>query len=138
MLKLTQGGRLKLTRRAEQILAPEVRQYDPTAPVDAKTRNALQAVRPLPQLPNVRWHVEVLHDRIWLADPPYAPFRPRSMFVFDAGRLQMLGMAPHANCRPITADELLDFLAKTCLNHNIRPGPAPPAGGGQGSLRTCR
>lgn len=40
----------------------------------------------------VRWHLVVLHDRIWLADPPFAPFRPRSLFLLDATRLQMLGM----------------------------------------------
>jgi len=87
-----------------------------------KVQEAVAATLPLPKLAPVRWHLVVLHDRIWLADPPFAPFRPRSLFLFDATRLQMLGMAPHATRGPIAAEELVDFLCKTCANHNIRPG----------------
>jgi len=33
----------------------------------------------------------------------------------------MLGMSPHTTRDAISVDELMDFLAKTCASHNIRP-----------------
>ena len=108
----------------EDVIAAQ--KHSDSEPYDSQIANAtaiqgsMQAGE-LPKLPDVRWHLEVLHDRIWLADPPFAPFRPRSLFIFDSTRLQMLGMAPHSTRTSIVVDEVLDFLAKTCSNHSIRP-----------------
>ena len=95
--------------------------YEPASVLTNERQHEVEGMANLTKLAHVRWHLAVFHDRIWLADPPFAPFRPRSIFIFDSVRLQMLGMSPHTTRDPISVDELMDFLAKTCGSHNIRP-----------------
>jgi len=58
------------------------------------------------------------------AGPGFAP--PPPPFCSVVG----LGPAPHATRGPIAAEELVDFLCKTCANHNIRPPARWCWGGG--------
>lgn len=86
------------------------------------TQEWLTKVLDLRQLPEVIWHLEIIKDKIWLADPPKVPFRPRSLFIIDATRIQMLHMTAHPTRDSITLDELLDFLMQCCFKTGIRPG----------------
>eukprot|EP00667_Euglena_gracilis_P009600 EG_transcript_9755 len=88
-----------------------------------KTKATVEAARAsLEQLRDVRWHFEILKDRIWLADPPLSPFRPRSMFIIDVDRLQLLSMQAHPKRESLSLDQLVEFLLGTFTNSGIWPG----------------
>mmetsp|Transcript_53293 Transcript_53293/g.95116 ORF Transcript_53293/g.95116 Transcript_53293/m.95116 type:complete len:864 (-) Transcript_53293:1743-4334(-) len=103
-----------LRKRQSKRFATELK---PMTKVNLKT-----ALDQLEQLQDVRWHVEILKDRIWLADPPLTPFRPRSMFIIDVDRKQLLSMTAHPVRDSITLDQLVDFIVSTFLNSGIYPG----------------
>eukprot|EP01006_Ploeotia_vitrea_P032475 TRINITY_DN64665_c0_g1_i1.p1 TRINITY_DN64665_c0_g1~~TRINITY_DN64665_c0_g1_i1.p1 ORF type:complete len:1177 (-),score=115.09 TRINITY_DN64665_c0_g1_i1:266-3796(-) len=90
--------------------------------ISPNTKSRIHRGKTLQQLTDVVWHLEIMKDKIWLADPPKAPFRPRSLFIIDSMRVQMLHMAAHPTRDSISLDELLDFIVSTCTKHSIRPG----------------
>ena len=86
------------------------------------TQEALKKCKELRHLAEVSWHLEIIKDKIWLADPPKAPFRPRSLFIIDSDRLQMLNMTAHPSRDSISLDELADFILQAFFKTGIRPG----------------
>eukprot|EP00667_Euglena_gracilis_P010001 EG_transcript_10169 len=92
-----------------------------SAALQPGTAQQLETCRALRQLPAVRWHLEILRDRIWLSDPPRPPFRPRSLFLIDSERLQLLNMSAHPVRQSISLDQLLSFLLDTCTKAGVRP-----------------
>jgi len=95
------------------MFSPEVR---------PETTERLKECSRLRLLAPVVWHLEIVKDRIWLADPPRTPFRPRSLFLIDAQRLQLLNMISQPTRESVGLDRLLGFLADTFLKAGVRPG----------------
>lgn len=56
-----------------------------------------------------------------LEDGPRPPFRPKSLFLIDTVKLQIVNVAPHCARDTVTLDEILQFFVASFDKHGIRP-----------------
>eukprot|EP01006_Ploeotia_vitrea_P012540 TRINITY_DN33176_c0_g1_i1.p1 TRINITY_DN33176_c0_g1~~TRINITY_DN33176_c0_g1_i1.p1 ORF type:complete len:1106 (+),score=144.55 TRINITY_DN33176_c0_g1_i1:99-3416(+) len=78
----------------------------------------------LPRSAGAAWHIEVVHDRIWLFDGT-SHYRPQTAFLFDEQKATknpvFLAIQQHHNNVPWKIDELADLLVRTCNKFRLQP-----------------